>query len=43
MCVCVCVCVRVCATVIISFVWLGLFICTLIRYLSLMGVSFLTA
>ena len=38
-CVCVvCVCVCVCHH---SFVWLGLFLCTLIRYMGVYGYSFL--
>ena len=48
MCVCVCVCVCVCLCVCVCvcdhwFVWLGLFMCTLIRYLGFMGTLFLTA
>ena len=34
---CVCVCVCVCTHV---FVWLGLFLCTLIRYMGFYGYSF---
>ena len=45
MCVCVCVCVYVCVCVCTclyvchhQFVWLGLFLCTLIGYMSFMGI-----
>ena len=38
-CVCVCVCVCVCACVCHhKFVWLGLFLCTLMQYMGFMGI-----
>ena len=37
MCVCVCVCVCVCNH---QFVWLGLFLCTLIWYMGFKGILF---